>query len=435
MSPKLRLRDGTAQLGRRLPPAAAEQGAADQVPAAAEGVRGVQSSTTTSNLQNLVDQARNLILSNTDDLRPCGAPALALLPHRPLPVLKLAHTKLHAYPWTAVPYHWRCLYTDAAILHALSLIGEGDTLPEAIKHLDHAIIIAGAPRRLSLIHRLLSSLPSPPLPDSLSALTTWPPQPHKPGTPGEPTLRFPIPRLQLPPTSITPSHLTRPVILTNLLASWPALTNWSNPSYILRHTHSGLRHVPIELGRAYTDAGWGQRILPLREFLELYILSSHSGREIAYLAQHDLLLQLPELSEDIALPGFITDAGRPVAVNVWFGPEGTVSPLHTDPRDNVFAQVVGRKYVRLYPPGADVLPRGVEAGGVDMGNTSRVEVEAVDGGEELGEEERRRWAEGAGREGWVEAVVEAGECLVIPKGWWHYVRSLETSWSVSFWWG
>jgi lysine-specific demethylase 8 len=32
-----------------------------------------------------------------------------------------------------------------------------------------------------------------------------------------------------------------------------------------------------------------------------------------------------------------------------------------------------------------------------------------------------------------ECVLRAGEMLYIPYKWWHYVRSLEVSFSVSFW--
>ncbi|KAJ1467286.1 hypothetical protein T484DRAFT_1859296 [Baffinella frigidus] len=33
-----------------------------------------------------------------------------------------------------------------------------------------------------------------------------------------------------------------------------------------------------------------------------------------------------------------------------------------------------------------------------------------------------------------ECVGEAGESLYIPEGFWHYVRFLDNSFSVSFWW-
>lgn len=36
--------------------------------------------------------------------------------------------------------------------------------------------------------------------------------------------------------------------------------------------------------------------------------------------------------------------------------------------------------------------------------------------------------------GYVECVLRASEAVFIPRGWWHYVRGLEVSFSVSFWW-
>ncbi|KAI9883404.1 MAG: hypothetical protein M1823_004821 [Watsoniomyces obsoletus] len=216
------------------------------------------------------------------------------------------------------------------------------------------------------------------------------------------------------PRSSTMMNYRVPTLITKNLDHWPALTKWT-PEYLLRKTLHGRRLVPVEIGRSYTDAGWGQSIIPFRKFLDEYILSNNVG----YLAQHDLFKQIPSLRNDIAVPDCCytnhadddeddeddEDVKDPL-LNAWFGPAGTVSPLHTDPYDNVLCQVVGKKYVRLYSPAetAKLYPRGIEEGGVDMGNTSQVDVENVD-------EEAFPLFKTAE---YVEGVLSEGECLYIP---------------------
>lgn len=68
-----------------------------------------------------------------------------------------------------------------------------------------------------------------------------------------------------------------------------------------------------------------------------------------YLAQHPLFDQVPALRRDIAIPDYCAlsypmahhegSAQEDVAVNAWFGPAGTVSCLHFDPKHNLLCQV------------------------------------------------------------------------------------------------
>lgn len=283
---------------------------------------------------------------------------------------------------------------------------------------------------------------------------------------------------------------------------------WRDPRYLLSKTLGGRRLVPIEIGQSYTDSDWSQKIITMKQFMMTYMFqrantdsSSSEAKEdeqqqqeeeekqcshdtkstqkntsnaistqprhkpkpqTGYLAQHDLLTQISSLAADIRIPDYCystppapetpaanmennDETSDTIMINTWLGPAHTKTPLHTDPHHNILAQVVGRKYVRLYAPSesARMYPRGWDGTwGVNMGNTSSVDLEEVMGLVDFegdGREPQRkmefleRFPDFLEAE-YVEGVLREGECLFIPRGWWHYVRSLSPSFSVSFWW-
>ncbi|KAI1409396.1 Clavaminate synthase-like protein [Hypoxylon sp. FL1857] len=261
-----------------------------------------------------------------------------------------------------------------------------------------------------------------------------------------------------------------PLIIRGALDNWPALTTrpWNKPSYLFSRTFDGNRLVPIEIGRSYVDVGWGQEIVPFGEFLRDYVdpslgrarsnsdvhipPSSSRKSSIAYLAQHPLFAQLPALRNDILVPDYCYTEPPPHPnskmnqsklkepfINAWFGPPGTITPLHTDPYHNILTQVVGRKYLRLYSPEVTerMRARGKE-NGVEMSNTSLMDVGVIEGWDTpSGDEETVLTEEdlAAFRDvPFLDCILEPGDALYIPIAWWHYVRGLSVSFSVSFWW-
>ncbi|XP_022241372.1 lysine-specific demethylase 8-like isoform X2 [Limulus polyphemus] len=215
----------------------------------------------------------------------------------------------------------------------------------------------------------------------------------------------------------------QPVIITQAIDYWPALSThrWST-DYLLQV--AGPRTVPVELGARYTDVNWSQKLMTVQKFVDTYILKKNGQTDVAYLAQHQLFDQIRELREDISIPTYccLAETDNEVDINGWFGPEGTVSPLHYDPKHNLLAQIVGKKYVRLYSE--ETTPFLYPYEERLLNNTSRVDVENPD------LEKFPLFAKAKCKE----CIIEPGQLLYIPPRCWHYVRSLSTSFSVSFWW-
>jgi len=223
-----------------------------------------------------------------------------------------------------------------------------------------------------------------------------------------------------------------PVVIKNALTNWPAFyedTKWTI-DYIKHQAKN--RTVPVEIGRQYTSEDWTQTLMTMGNFIDKYIVADNN---MGYLAQHQLFEQIPELRNDILLPDYcclakVTDndigndenSVKETLIHAWFGPKGTISPLHHDPHDNLLAQVIGKKFIRLYDRKSTKYLYPHESCMLD--NTSQVNVEDID---------CERFPEFS-KAPYFECILNEGEMLYIPEKWWHYVRSLSVSFSVSFWW-
>ena len=352
-------------------------------------------------------------------IQQCGPAPIRIIRERPNDVLALAAKHLSATPYHEVQKSWRRLYEDACLWRVVHLSRHHssrsesdketahwertpsesrsevrvDSIGNIIEYVDKAIIVAGAPRRAAALHfvcdRLAVLLQSEHFPEIPHRFETTPPS--------RITAEFPITRSECAVAfGDFQSHLDvslTPLIMPDVMEMWSATENWQDPNYFMRVTLGGRRLVPVELGNMYTDDSWSQELMPFGRFMRSYMLPRRASR-IGYLAQHDIFEQMPELAKGIVTPDYcFTTPPRPAdglhasrsstplqpIVHVWMGPAGTRTPLHTDAYHNILCQVVGYKYVRLYSPSQSprMYPRGSDAQGIDMANTSAVDISEV----------------------------------------------------------
>ncbi len=211
----------------------------------------------------------------------------------------------------------------------------------------------------------------------------------------------------------------RPVVLTDAIDDWPALSRWG-PEYF--KAACGEARVEIMSGRTRDpryeiNAYDHKQEVRFADYVEMVAAGGESNDY--YLVANNGFFARPEmrpLYDDIRFPEHLDPVQTDGRVHFWFGPAGTVTPLHHDLMNVLMAQVYGRKRVMLISP--DQTHRLYN----EIGVFSEVDPEAPD-------YERHPLFRD------VEALrvdLAPGEALFLPVGWWHHVRALDVSVTVTF---
>jgi hypothetical protein len=155
-----------------------------------------------------------------------------------------------------------------------------------------------------------------------------------------------------------------------------------------------------------------------------------------YIAQAQIADLPKQLQDDLPTPRLVKEAGNGdiYDANIWIGLPPTYTPLHRDPNPNLFVQLASSKQVRLYEPsvGAEIFQDVQRRIGRSPKANLRGE-EMMDGPEREALDEAI-WGYSATKAGF-EAVINPGEGLFIPKGWWHTIKSIGTEVTASVnWW-
>lgn len=138
---------------------------------------------------------------------------------------------------------------------------------------------------------------------------------------------------------------------------------------------------------------------------DLYVTANNAAANRLALA--------PLLDEMPAVPGILGDS---TAGFYWHGAESVVTPTHHDLTSNLLVMVRGRKRVLLVPPTYHSRMYN------HVHVFSQVDLERPDF-------ERFPLFRGVPV---TELIIERGQALFVPCGWWHHVRSMETSIMVSY---
>lgn len=202
-----------------------------------------------------------------------------------------------------------------------------------------------------------------------------------------------------------------PFLVTGIVNRWPLS---SLTPQTLRERFS---HLPVRarVGDYINTAFAPDRAMQDMSMLEYLDLVSQGVADLPpYLGN----LELRELNSLCHWPTYFNKMGPP---RFWIGPAGTVTPLHCDYDDNIFAQVWGSKRIFLSPPHHDEFLYPKEANAILFGSPFDPEAPDFD---------RFPLARQATM---IECVVHPGDMLYVPAGWYHYVRALTFSLSSNRW--
>jgi hypothetical protein len=212
----------------------------------------------------------------------------------------------------------------------------------------------------------------------------------------------------------------RPVVLTGHTRDWPALARWSPADLKQRFGHL---EVDIQSDRD-RDTNYERNKLRLVQrvnlgaFVDRVVQGALSND--SYLTANNELLRRPEfasLLDDVgSLPPLCDRSQLAEHSSFWFGPGGTVTPLHHDTLMLFHTQVVGRKRWRLVSPleWSRVYNQHHVFSEVDLERPDPARFPAF------------------GEASVIEVIVEPGETMFLPLGWWHRVTSLDVSLSFSY---
>jgi ribosomal protein L16 Arg81 hydroxylase len=214
--------------------------------------------------------------------------------------------------------------------------------------------------------------------------------------------------------------INRPVVFQDGLRDSPALASW-NPDYL--KARCGSEMVEVMAGRSADrdyeiNSDHLKTRTRMRDFVDRVKRAGQTND--FYMVANNRSLESKKmkglLDEARVLDGILHASLAQSRMFLWLGPAGTVTPLHHDTMNILLAQVYGRKKVTLIPSFHTpyVYNRKSVFSAVDCEKPDYKRFPLFRKATKL------------------KVLLEPGQVLFIPVGWWHHVRSMDVSISLSF---
>ena len=216
-----------------------------------------------------------------------------------------------------------------------------------------------------------------------------------------------------------------PVLLQSFVHNSRACTMWS-PEYL--ESVIGEKTVQMNYCARDLEKTSEGAVLATSQYFEVPFrkaseLIQGSSDVLYFMMGQPIGRVMPELLEDLDFNELILRASPPFSTNLWFAAAGHLTPLHYDIFDNFLNQIIGRKKVTLFSPSdKEYLYASPES--------DRHDPELVN----IFEPDYERFPNFR-RATQIEFIMEPGDTLYQPAGWFHQIESLDVTVSVNFFFG